>query len=461
MLRSPRIAMSESTPLPIERMKTMGCMLSLLVALLTGILGLFAAGLVAAAYADWYHIPSREGASGFFVLFMAIIGGAVATVLGLIIAQVVAGGSAPGFGKAMLHSGGTVLSIAGVAALLCYLMADFPPTLDGERLRLEVELRLPIHHEVPPAEVEGSRDFVLGSVVDHTQRAAEYGMLKVEQARREDGRWIVPAEVLLFTSRGDRVIDAHLGEESIAGFVVPLPAHPGHEFEQWSEWAPRPPAGGPAWPDSKPSYRFRVQRIPPPPPPLTAEEYEAQKEAGEQAKFDAIPADAPISTWLEYTPEWMNEKRRALAITRIIERPQFTSELGVIMLHEDPRQAEAALRFVAAIQAPDAAVREIVAVAGRDLINRIKKVNATPVEQDPSYERAADVSIRFSSWMMAARALREKIQADFIPELREVLELSRVRTDSFVMQQDIRRVSSFYMKEWAGVQPQPGDPPPK
>jgi hypothetical protein len=157
----------------------------------------------------------------------------------------------------------------------------------------------------------------------------------------------------------------------------------------------------------------------------------------------------------------MNEKRRALAITRIIERPQFTSELGVIMLHEDPRQAEAALRFVAALQAPDAAVREIVAVAGRDLINRIKNVNATPVEQDPSYERAADVSIRFSSWMMAARALREKIQADFIPELREVLELSRVRTDSFVMQQDIRRVSSFYMKEWAGVQPLPGDPPPK
>jgi len=29
------------------------------------------------------------------------------------------------------------------------------------------------------------------------------------------------------------------------------------------------------------------------------------------------------------------------------------------------------------------------------------------------------------------------------------------------MQQDIRRVSSFYLKEWAGVEPLPGDPPPK
>lgn len=441
----------------------MNWLLSILVAVLSGILGLFAAGLVAAGYADWYHIPSREGAAGFFVLFMALIGGAVATVLGLIIARVVAGGSTPTFGKAILGAFGTVLSIAGAVALICYLFADIPPTLNGERLRLEVELRLPNDHQVPPAEVKGVRDFVLGSVVDHTQRASQYGELKVEQARLEveDGRWIIPAEVLVFTSRGDRVIDAHLGEASIAGFVVSLPAHPGVEFEQWSEWGPRPPAGSPPWPDSRTSFRFRVQRIPPPPPPPTAEEYEAQKEAEEQAKFDAIPADAPIHVWLAYTAEWMNEKRRAAAISQIISKPRFVEELGALMVNEDPRQAEAALRFVASLPAPDDHVQSVVTAAGRDLIARIKKVNATPEEQDPSYEGAADASIRFSSWMVAVRALREKTQADFVPELREILELSRIRTDSYVMQQDIRRVSSFYLKEWAGVEPLPGDPPPK
>lgn len=442
-------------------MKRLNWLLSLLVALLTGILALFAAGLVAAAYADWYHLPSREGASGFFVLFMALLGGVAGTVLGLIIARVVAAGPAPGFGRAILYAFGTVVSVSGIIALLCYGFADFPPTLEGEELRLEVELRLPMDHKVPPTEVKGARDFELASVVDHTQRAVRYGELKVEQARLEEGRWIVPAEVLLFTSRGDRVIDAHLGESSIAGFVVPLPAHPGKEFELWSEWGPRPPGGSPAWPDSKTSYRFRVQRIPPPPPPPTAEEYEAQKEAAVQAKFDAIPADAPIGAWLEYTSEWMNEKRRKTAISRIIERPQFTQELGALMLDEDPRKAEAALRFVGSIPAPDAGVREVVAAAGRDVIGRIKKFNASSVEQDPSYEGAADASIRFSSWMVAVRALREKAKADFVPELREILELSRVRTDSYVMQQDIRRVSSFYMKEWAGVEPMPGDPPPK
>lgn len=442
-------------------MKPMNWLLSLLVAVLTGILGLFAAGLVAAAYADWYHLPSREGASGFFVLFAALLGGAAATVLGLIVARVVAAGAAPGFGMAILYAFGTVISISGVIALLCYGFADFPPTLNGEELRLEVELKLPKEHQVPPAEVKGARDFVLGSVVDHTQRTSKYGELKVEQARQEDGRWTVPAEVLLFTTRGDRVIDAHLGEASIAGFVLPLPAHPGEEFEQWSEWGPRPPAGSPPWPDSKTSFRFRIQRIPPPPPPPTAEEYEAQKEEAEQAKFDAIPADAPIPVWLEYTPEWMNEKRRMVAVSRILERPQFTQELGALMLDEDPRKAEAALRFVGSIATPSEGIREIVAAAGRDVIRRIKKFNAATEQQDPSYEGAADASIRFGSWMVAVRALREKTKADFVPELREILELSRVRTDSFVMQQDIRRVSSFYMKEWAGVEPMPGDPPPK
>ena len=86
----------------------------------------------------------------------------------------------------------------------------------------------------------------------------------------------------------------------------------------------------------------------------------------------------------------------------------------------------------------------------------------TPCFSPRSYRlRMAAMAGTFSSWMVAIRALREKAKADFVPELREILELSRVRTDSYVMQQDIRRVSSFYMKEWAGVEPQLGDPPPK
>ena len=29
------------------------------------------------------------------------------------------------------------------------------------------------------------------------------------------------------------------------------------------------------------------------------------------------------------------------------------------------------------------------------------------------------------------------------------------------MQQDVRRVASYYLKTWVGVEPLPGDPPPR
>jgi hypothetical protein len=132
-----------------------------------------------------------------------------------------------------------------------------------------------------------------------------------------------------------------------------------------------------------------------------------------------------------------------------------------MMLAGDNREAGEAMRLVGELPSPDPALVPAVRAAGRDVIERMKKCNASPVEQDPTFEGAADVSVRFSSWMTAARVLREKAGADFVPELAEILDLSRVRTDSHCMQQDVRRVASYYMKEWAGVEPLPGDPPPR
>lgn len=71
------------------------------------------------------------------------------------------------------------------------------------------------------------------------------------------------------------------------------------------------------------------------------------------------------------------------------------------------------------------------------------------------------MSVRFSAWMEAVRALREKAGGDFTPELRPILELSRVRPDSHAMRGDVCRVASYYMKQWANLEPLPGDPPPR
>ena len=84
----------------------------------------------------------------------------------------------------------------------------------------------------------------------------------------------------------------------------------------------------------------------------------------------------------------------------------------------------------------------------------------TRQEQDPGYEGAAAVAIQFSAWMVAARAMQGKDGVDLTPELRIILELARVRHRSYVMRQDVVRVASYYLQQWAGLAPLPTNPKP-
>lgn len=432
--------------------------LSFLIAAITGVIGLIAAGLITIAYQDWYHVSIRDAGAGFAVIIIALLGGVAAFIFGLIVARFVG----PGFGKALGCSAGIVLGIAGLLALRFYLGADFPPTIGGERLMLEFEIQLPVGHARPSGEMQ----FGIRTSAKRTRFAAEAGEMKWSEARLENDRWILPAEVSLFTSRGHLTMNATVGGADIGEFAVPLPRRPGKADEQWSGWFPQPPPGEPPWPESKSSFRFRVRRIPPPPPPPTAAEYEAQAEAEAQAKFDSIPADSPVTAWLEYTELHIPEKRRNAAVQRILGKPEFVTELNTLMLTDGPydeaaRAAAAALYFIGRMEKPGADLNPGVATAGRDIMARIRKFNASTPEQDPGYLGAADVSIRFSAWMSATRTLREKAGGDFVPELREILELSRLRTDSRVMHGDVCRVASYYLKLWANIEPLPGDPPPR
>ena len=131
------------------------------------------------------------------------------------------------------------------------------------------------------------------------------------------------------------------------------------------------------------------------------------------------------------------------------------------MMSGDADTATDAMYLIGKMPQPSAELNPLVTEVGRDIVRRIRKFNASTPEQDPHYEAAADADARFCAWHEAVTALREKCGGDFIPELREILELSRVREDSQVMTRDVRRIASYYMKLWANVEPLPGDPPPK
>jgi hypothetical protein len=438
----------------------MNWFVSLIVAVISGVAGLFLAGFIANASVSWHHISSREGASGYFVMFMGLGGGIAGFIIGLIAARVVASHFGESFGKELGGALGVILLIAGVSALLSRLTGDVAPEIDGRDLILEVEFRFPnnLPAEKPPT-AQGEWVFRLAALSGHTQRTYRDGEFQTNAARFEAGRWVVPATVRVFTDRGKRVIDLRRDDQDAGGFLLSLPARPNRQFLEWSEWLPRQQASGQPWPADKLSYRFRVQKTVPPPPPKSEAEWKAEKAAEEEAKFAAIPADAALERWFPYIEYEQPQTERAL--TRIAARPYLATELGRLAVGDDAEMAGKALRCIGKLPQPTAELIAPVEAAGRDLAERIRKVNATTAEEDPSYQGAANVSIRFNGWMSATRALREKCSGDFTPELKTILELSRVRPDSYCMRQDVCRVASFYLHEWAGIAPLPSDPKPK
>jgi len=242
--------------------KALSWPLSIVSAFLTGIVGLLAAGFVAAACVDWYGVSSREGESGYFVIGMAFLGLIAGFVVGLIAARVVAGGADPGFLKALGRSVAVVAVCTVVGGAAARLLADIPPEIDGEALMLEVEVRWPedqVERPVAGAR-EGSLELHSVPFYSNTVRASDYGPLWMEDAHRVDGRWVVPGAVSVFTSRGKRVLVVSTGDDDEAneGFQVPLPARPGQRYLEWSDWLPRTRPG--TAPHNRLTYRFRVQR---------------------------------------------------------------------------------------------------------------------------------------------------------------------------------------------------------
>ena len=129
----------------------MGWLGTFFIAVLTAALGALLSGIVASLAVDWYRISSFEGGSGYFVVFIALAGLLGGFLIGGITARVVAGGAQPGFGKGLGYALLIVLLLAGAVAGISRWLADVPPTRQGERLMLLVEVRWPAAQQHSPA----------------------------------------------------------------------------------------------------------------------------------------------------------------------------------------------------------------------------------------------------------------------------------------------------------------------
>lgn len=243
----------------------MDWLVSLFVAFLSGVIGLLIAGFIANACVAWFHISSREGASGFFIIYIALLGGLVGFFLGLLTASVISWIHSPSFLNEVFGALSVVFAFAGIVALLCFSFADIPPKLDGFELKLEVEFRFPITSNATPLPtLEGEWMFVFSSLSGLRSRKQIEGTIESDRARYENGQWIVPTQVDLFTGRGKRCVSlSHRNSKEVMSFLLPLPARPRHIYENWSEWLPRQQSDRSAWPSDKMSCRFRIRKIHP------------------------------------------------------------------------------------------------------------------------------------------------------------------------------------------------------
>ena len=250
---------------------------SFLIAAITGLLGLCCSGFLGRAYVTWFRPSSIALSNDYAVLFCALLGGGAALMIGLLIARL----SRFAFLRTLACAWTAVFAICGGILWLLWTRADFAPQAAGDPWQLEVEIRLPADERTDPRSSAAKASFTLASVIQNVRCNQRDGVLGLNEARLENGRWIIPAAAPVFTSSAPCEITAQLGGRDIAKFIVPLPARPGVQDEQWSHWTPTSP-------DSRPSYRFRVRRTPPP-PRKSAAEYARERLATPKGKLDVIP----------------------------------------------------------------------------------------------------------------------------------------------------------------------------
>lgn len=234
----------------------MSWLASIVIGVLTAVIGAIAAGTIAALAADWYSVPSREGASGFFVLGFILLAIIVGFIVGMIASRMVAAHPDPGFFKALGYAQLVMLGTIGVIGGIARLLADVGPTIGGKELMVNVEFRWPRGQEPPAAKEQWWVE--LGSVRNHVQRNSEEGPVWREDARLEDGYWIVPGAVNLYTSRGDRTLTLRPDSLMPNGYLANIPAWPGRKSLEWSEWFPKQRDGGPPPPNE---FRFRWRLV--------------------------------------------------------------------------------------------------------------------------------------------------------------------------------------------------------
>ena len=417
-------------------------------------------GTAAALCAEWMRVPKREGAAGFFAFGIALLG----VFLGLVVGIAFGRGwlqTVPSFGKALGLTLATFAALSLAITALVWLTADLKPKINGRPLELAIELRCPPGTTLGAANESSMAYVTFVRLSDGNSRG--YATLDLKAAREVERRYVIPATLTIETSAARKLLNVRLGESHNLMFALDFGSKPKEKDFQWSRWIQAGHRLGELPPPADQAFavRYQVRLIEPPPPPPTREQIEAAEDAKQEAAMRALAPDAPLAQWLIFTRYGVPQPRIDAAVAAIRARPRFAEEMAHEMLDGEYDSSRDALRAIEHVEPPPTELAEAVAAVGREIAQTVRDLDVTTPPPEQQYSHGADISTRFSAWMVATRALQGKDGVDFVPQLQEIIEPARKHDQSYVLRTDVVRVASFYLQKWGGIEPLPTDPPPR
>ncbi|QJR37484.1 hypothetical protein [Gemmatimonas groenlandica] len=444
-------------------------LLSLVHALLGAVAGFMGMAGIASLWVRWFRIPTGQSNAGYYVYFVAIAGGIIGAIVGFVASRAAVDGSDSHFVRGLGYTASAGAIALALVLAASWLLADHPPTIDGRRLLIEVELRTP-----PVTALVERAGFDPGITLWNKHRKAYGFNTDYGSTVRPDGdRRVVTTRVELGSSAATRGLYVGWSEGCQLFVELRLPGKPTKAQFEWSEWQDETvfsPSSGWEQPgvDLHFAVRYRVIFAPERPKPPTAAERATQEsaeaaraEASQREALAAIPVGAPITQYLEFTQYQFPDAIKADAFRRMRESAHFAEEYSAVVLHVNSDTAAHWMRFAAEFPGDRAPVIEAVRLAGADLAARIDSLSRKRKQTEGGGDANYDALARFGGFFSAAFALRESGVGDFTPELRAILVAARTKQNIPGVRSDIVRMASYYLQQWAGDKPAPDDPPPK
>lgn len=352
--------------------------ITILCGLVCAVAGAAGIGYVAEKSVSWFHWSTREGAAGYQVIFFALLGFAGGLAIGVTAARL-AGTPWKGLGAGVA----VVLAVCGTAWTVARVRGDVPPVIDGEELELLVEFRMPAGWE-PSNRVRNGRNarFNVRKIVEGRMEDQFTGEVSAGKMRQEKGRWILPAHAFLYTRRGQRAIVLEAEGSEPLRFLTSLPASPGREFLEWSEWLPRVADDDPVAHGAR--YRLRVER---------RETWRRNVQNEGKPALDASGPFAQLLAAFAFPDAEGDYHEAAGAAIR-----QRSAELAPALASSDRELARLALNALSALNEVHGELTPALQTNLRHMATGLQSFQSSLDAQDPDHEAAEEWVQQYQNW---------------------------------------------------------------